>query len=110
MLRANTFTMSKITSYFSNPKKPKLDEDAKKCATPMETDLPESSLPTSSSVTPSSSNDDIKEGDSQWPNCWSFEQKGEFCKKYNWLIVHDKKLGCEVCRSVKSLGVEKKLV
>lgn len=106
-------TMKKITNYFSKPKKLKLDESAEAeiCEAPlMEVDEPESTLPTSSSTithAPSGS-DNVKDCDRQWPECWTFEQKNEFCKKYDWLLVQNQKLGCKVCQKVGSLGVEKK--
>lgn len=97
--------MQKINNYFNKPKKLKLDEETETCTTvAMEKDH---SQPSSSSVTSSSFNEDIGQGNKQWPDCWSLEQKNEFCKKYSWLIVQNKKLGCKVCSNVGYLGSEK---
>lgn len=97
--------MQKITNFFSKPKKQKLDDQGEK--TQSNSLEPLLVLPSTSDQT--SSIDEVKEGDKQWPDCWTLEQKSDFCKKYDWLIVHNKKLGCKVCREVGSLGVEKKL-
>uniref|UniRef100_A0A6P7FNA9 Uncharacterized protein LOC114329547 n=1 Tax=Diabrotica virgifera virgifera TaxID=50390 RepID=A0A6P7FNA9_DIAVI len=100
--------MQKITNYFNQPKKRKLDEQSQKCLTsPVILDQTASLVSSSSSVNLSSSVDGGKEGDKHWPDCWTFEQKSEHCRKNDWLIVQNKQLGCDVCRKVGSLGVEK---
>lgn len=121
--------MQKITNFFSKPKKQKLDDQGEKTqsnslepllvlpSTSRERTSHSSQFLAEKCPTPpspmesdqTSSIDEVKEGDKQWPDCWTLEQKSDFCKKYDWLIVHNKKLGCKVCREVGSLGVEKKL-
>jgi hypothetical protein len=36
--------------------------------------------------------------------CWDFNKKNEFCNRYNWLVVKNKKLGCRACKAVGALG------
>lgn len=50
------------------------------------------------------SNDDCN--DDEKPDCWSSEQCIEYKAKNPWLIIK-KELGCQVCRSVSTLGAEK---
>lgn len=45
---------------------------------------------------------------SDWPAVWSLEQWKQFKLKNNWLIAQDGKLGCYVCRTVRSLGIPMK--
>lgn len=40
------------------------------------------------------------------PDCWNWEQKEQFCLKNKWLIMKNKKLGCNSCKTVGSLGPE----
>ena len=40
------------------------------------------------------------------PDCWSLRQYEEFKKKYDGLIVNDKKLGCEHCAKVHSINIK----
>ena len=41
------------------------------------------------------------------PDCWSMQQKQEFCENKDWLIVKQKKLGCTICKQIGTLGTEK---
>lgn len=40
------------------------------------------------------------------PECWDLEKKLDFCNKYDWLVVENKKLGCRTCKEVGDLGTE----
>lgn len=40
------------------------------------------------------------------PDCWDLEKKQDFCNKYDWLVVNNKKLGCKTCKKVSGLGPE----
>lgn len=42
------------------------------------------------------------------PDCWSMEQYENFKKKYDGLIVHSKKLGCDHCAKFKSESLHRK--
>ncbi|XP_066475289.1 E3 SUMO-protein ligase KIAA1586-like [Tiliqua scincoides] len=44
-----------------------------------------------------------------WPDCWTYDQKNDFCLKNEWLCVCRMKLGCTACRKVGPLGVETKM-
>lgn len=44
-------------------------------------------------------------GQSDAPDCWTTDQVQYFCKTNAWLLLKDKKLGCRICRDVKSLGI-----
>lgn len=44
-----------------------------------------------------------------WPDCWTYDQKNDFCLKNEWLSFCRMKLGCTLCRQVGTLGVEAKM-
>uniref|UniRef100_A0A8D2KSJ0 HAT C-terminal dimerisation domain-containing protein n=1 Tax=Varanus komodoensis TaxID=61221 RepID=A0A8D2KSJ0_VARKO len=44
-----------------------------------------------------------------WPDCWTYDQKNDFCLKNEWLCVCKMKLGYKPCRKVGTLGVEMKM-
>lgn len=43
-----------------------------------------------------------------WPGCWTLEQKNDFTKKYDWLTIECKKLGCSICKKIGTVNIEKK--
>ncbi|KAK4880731.1 hypothetical protein RN001_008877 [Aquatica leii] len=43
------------------------------------------------------------------PTCWTTNQAEEFRKKYDWLIIQDRKLGCTNCRQAGSNQYESAL-
>lgn len=53
------------------------------------------------------SNEDFKNEslDSDIPTCWNKIQCDNFKTTNNWLIVENKKLGCEICKKIKHLGI-----
>lgn len=38
------------------------------------------------------------------PLCWSKQQGLDFLRKYPWLVIKEKKLGCRTCRDISQLG------
>ena len=62
--------------------------------------IPESSGP--SGIT-------IEQTDTDWPACWTLDQRNDFCKKHDWLSIRLKKLGCIPREKVGNLGVETKM-
>ncbi|XP_039676145.1 E3 SUMO-protein ligase KIAA1586-like [Perca fluviatilis] len=55
-------------------------------------------------VTLLSLNQDIN---NDWPDLWSAKQTEDFKSKNPWLGSKNKKLGCLVCSSVNSIGIDK---
>lgn len=51
----------------------------------------------------------LQPADADWPTCWTLDQRNDFCAKYDWLFIHNTKLGCTPCRKVGYLGVEAKM-
>ena len=39
------------------------------------------------------------------PECWTVDQANYFKSENPWLIIANKKLGCQTCKSVKSISV-----
>lgn len=62
-------------------------------------------MPNKTLLFTTSATKELKEGDI--PDCWNIEQMQYFCKKYSWLIVENKILGCSTCRSLTTLGANK---
>ena len=95
--------MKKITNYFSTTghanKKAKVLADTTtehtKITTPV--DISESDLEKQSQTT------------NDWPDCWTHDQKNDFCLKNEWLCVCKMKLGCAPCSKVGTLAVETKM-
>ena len=70
---------------------------------------PSEIMPSDSVLGSSAAIEQLQPDDADWPACWTLDQKNEFCTKYDWLSIHDKKLGCFPCQKVGSLGVEAKM-
>ena len=69
-----------------------------------------SQLMSSDSVLRSSvTTEQLHPADADWPTCYTLDQRNAFCSKYDWLSIHNKKLGCIPCRKVGNLGVEAKM-
>ena len=86
--------IKKITNYFSttgpaNTKARTLADtttEHTKITTPV--DISESDLEKQSQTT------------NDWPDCWIYDQKNDFCLKNEWLYVCKMKLGCTPCSKV----------
>ena len=95
--------MKKIINYFSTTgpanKKARIlahtTTEHTKITTPV--DISESDLEKQSQTT------------NDWPDCWTYDQKNDFCLKNEWLCVCKIKLGCTLCSKVGTLGVETKM-
>jgi hypothetical protein len=97
--------MKKISCYFSTTgsgadsanKKLKTETMTEDMEISVHVDVPESSL---------ADLGDQGRTQNDWPDCWSLDQKNDFCSKNEWLNVHKMKLGCTICRNVGTLGTE----
>ena len=49
----------------------------------------------------------VEDEEEALPDCWNPSQKEDFCKKNEWLVLKNKKIGCKICKQVVSLGVER---
>lgn len=113
------FNMSrKITNYFTSSqpaKKCKVNDNSVKtedattvlCDTASAVDHVKSGHMALSSVDHMES-EHVTPSSEDLPECWDFNKKNEFCNRYDWLVVKNKKLGCRACKAVGALGPDRK--